>query len=136
MQTISINFIEPQGWQKLSDKQLRFVYQFLAGNFATDEIKTLCLLRWSGTKVINQQDSGAYLLKKRINLFEVTPLPSLSCCRISTGSARYQPCLSESPKSTARVLAKLILVVSRLRSSSSANPIKWMRRGKAGQEKR
>ena len=74
MQTISINFIVPQGWHELSDKQLRYVYQLLADDFATDEIKTLCLLRWSGTKVIGRQDSGAYLLKKGKILFEVTPL--------------------------------------------------------------
>ena len=74
MQTISIDFIVPQGWHELSDKQLRYVYQLLAYEFATDEIKTLCLLRWSGTKVIGRQDSGAYLLKKGKILFEVTPL--------------------------------------------------------------
>ncbi len=72
--TISINFIVPQGWHELSDKQLRYVYQLIADNFATDEIKTLCLLRWSGTKVIGRQDNGSYLLKKGKILFEVTPL--------------------------------------------------------------
>lgn len=74
MQTISINFIVPQGWHELSDKQLRYVYQLLANEFATDEVKALCLLQWSGTKVIGRQDSGAYLLKKGKFLFEVTPL--------------------------------------------------------------
>ena len=74
MQTISINFLVPQGWHELSDKQLRYVYQLLAIEFATDEVKTLCLLQWSGTKVIGRQDSGAYLLKKGKILFEVTPL--------------------------------------------------------------
>ena len=74
MQTISINFIVPQGWHELSDKQLRYVYQLLANEFATDEVKTLCLLQWSGTKVIGRQDSGAYLLKKGKIPFEVTPL--------------------------------------------------------------
>ena len=74
MQTISINFIVPQDWHELSDKQLRYVYQLLANEFATDEVKTLCLLQWSGTKVIGRQDSGAYLLKKGKILFEVTPL--------------------------------------------------------------
>ena len=74
MQTISINFIVPHGWYELSDKQLRYVYQLLADNFATDEIKTLCLLQWSSTKVIGRQDSGAYLLKKGKILFEITPL--------------------------------------------------------------
>lgn len=74
MQTISINFIVPQSWHELSDKQLRYVYQLLADEFATDEIKTLCLLQWSGTKVIGKQDSGSYLLKRGKLLFEVTPL--------------------------------------------------------------
>lgn len=74
MQTISIDFIVPQGWRELSDKQLRFVYDLLAKEYASDEIKTLCLLRWSGTKVIGRQESGAYLLKKGKILFEVTPL--------------------------------------------------------------
>ena len=74
MQNISINFQVPQGWHELGDKQLRYVYQLLADEFATDEIKTLCLLQWSGTKVIGRQDSGAYLLKKAKILFEVTPL--------------------------------------------------------------
>lgn len=72
--SISINFFVPQGWHELSDKQLRYVYQLLANEFAIDEVKTLCLLQWSGTKVIGRQDSGAYLLKKGKILFEVTPL--------------------------------------------------------------
>ncbi len=74
MQTISINFIVPQGWHELGDKQLRYVYNLIAKEYATDEIKTLCLLRWSGTKVIGRQESGTYLLKKSKILFEVTPL--------------------------------------------------------------
>ena len=74
MQTISINFIVPQGWHELSDKQLRYVYQLLANEFATDEVKTLCLLQWSGTKVIGRQENGSYLLKRGKILFEVTPL--------------------------------------------------------------
>ncbi len=74
MQTISINFIVPEGWHELTDKQLRYVYQLIASEFATDEIKILCLLQWTGTKVIGRQDSGAYLLKKGKILFEVTPL--------------------------------------------------------------
>ena len=64
MQKISINFIMPQDWQELSDKQLRYVYELIAKEHTTDEIKTICLLRWSGTKVIGRQDNGTYLLKK------------------------------------------------------------------------
>ncbi len=64
MKTVSINFQIPASWSELSDKQLRYVYQLIADNFATDEIKTLCLLRWSGTKVIGRQEFGSYLLRK------------------------------------------------------------------------
>lgn len=72
MQTISINFILPDDWQELGDKRLRYVYELIAAEHTTDEIKTICLLRWSGTKVIGRQDSGSYLLKKGKLLFEVT----------------------------------------------------------------
>lgn len=74
MQTISINFQVPQGWHELGDKQLRYVYQLLASDCSADEIKTLCLLQWSDTKVIGKQPSGAYLLRKGKTLFEATPL--------------------------------------------------------------
>ncbi len=74
MQTISINFIVPEGWHELSDEQLRFVYQLIAENFDAEEIKTLALLKWSGTRVVGRQESGAYLLPKGKTLFEATPL--------------------------------------------------------------
>ena len=64
----------PQGWHELGDKLLRYVYQLLASDFSADEIKTLCLLQWSDTKVIGKQPSGAYLLRKGKTLFEATPL--------------------------------------------------------------
>lgn len=73
MQTISINFIVPGGWHELSDKQLRYVYQLIASEHNADEIKTLFLLKWSGTKVVGKQDNGSYLLQKGKILFEVTP---------------------------------------------------------------
>jgi len=74
METITIDFHIPTSWSELSDKQLRYVYQLIAQDFATDEVKTLCLLQWSGAKVVGRQDSGSYLLKKGKTLFEVTPL--------------------------------------------------------------
>lgn len=74
MQTISINFILPQDWQELGDKRLRYVYELIAAEHTPDEIKTICLLRWSGTKVIGRQETGTYLLKKGKLLFEVTPV--------------------------------------------------------------
>ena len=74
MQTISINLIVAERWQDLSDKQLRYVYQLIADEFNSDELKTLCLLKWSNLKVIGCQDNGSFLLKKGNILFELTPL--------------------------------------------------------------
>ena len=51
MQTISINFVVPQGWHELSDKQLRYAYSLIASDFASDEIKTLCLLQWAAQRL-------------------------------------------------------------------------------------
>ena len=51
MQTISINLIVPQGWHKLNDTQLRYVYSLIAKDFSTDEIKTLALRKWATPKV-------------------------------------------------------------------------------------
>ncbi|MCH5326932.1 MAG: hypothetical protein J1E29_06990 [Duncaniella sp.] len=74
MQTISLNLIVPERWEDLSDKQLRYVYQLIADEFNSDELKTLCLLKWSNLKVIGRQDNGSFLLKKGNILFELTPL--------------------------------------------------------------
>ena len=51
MNTYSINLIVPQGWHKLDDKQLRYVYSLIAKEFSADEIKTLALLKWATHKV-------------------------------------------------------------------------------------
>ena len=62
MQTTTIDYHVPQGWYELGDtstsgrfqrkKQLRYVYELIAAEHSTDEIKALCLLRWSDTRVI------------------------------------------------------------------------------------
>jgi hypothetical protein len=72
MQTI--NFTVPQGWHELSDKQLQYVYRLLADNYAIDEMKTLCFLRWTGTKVIGKQPSEKYMLRHDDTYFEVSPV--------------------------------------------------------------
>lgn len=74
MPTISINFTVPESWATMSDKQLRYVYQLIAEDFSTDEVKTLFLLKWSGAKLIGRQYNGAYLMKYGKSMFEVTPL--------------------------------------------------------------
>jgi hypothetical protein len=72
MQTI--NFTVPQGWHELTDKQLRYVYRLLADNYEIDELKTLCFIRWTGTKVIGKQPSKKYMLRHDDTYFEVSPV--------------------------------------------------------------
>ena len=44
----AINLIVPRGWHELDDKQLRYLFGLLADDYSSAEIRTLCLLRWSG----------------------------------------------------------------------------------------
>lgn len=74
MKSVHINLSLPESWSELSDKQLRYVFQLLSAEFSSDEIKTLCLLRWSDTKVIGRQQTGSYLLRHRREIFEVKPV--------------------------------------------------------------
>lgn len=74
MKSVSINFSLPENWSELSDKQLRFLFQLIASDLNSAEIKTLAFLKWSDCRVIGRQDSGAYLLRKGRNIFELTPL--------------------------------------------------------------
>lgn len=72
MQAISFDFRIPRSWAELTDKHLRYLYRLISSNLATEEIQLLCLLRWSNVKVIGRHPSGAYLLKHKKDLFEVT----------------------------------------------------------------
>ncbi len=74
MQTISINFIVPQGGTNSPINSYAMFINCSLKNFTSDEVKTLCLLHWTGTKVIGKQNTDGYLLRKGKILFEVTPL--------------------------------------------------------------
>ena len=53
----TINLIVPRGWHELDDKQLRYLFGLLADDYSSAEIRTLCLLGWSGLKVLYRQDN-------------------------------------------------------------------------------
>ena len=53
-ETININLTVPTSWEKLSEKQLRYVFGLIAHGFAIQQIKTYCLFRWSGMDVMQK----------------------------------------------------------------------------------
>ena len=48
----TINLIVPRGWHELDDLQLRFLFGLLADEYSSAEIRTMCLLKWSGLNVL------------------------------------------------------------------------------------
>ena len=61
METRTINIIVSRGWHELDDKQLRYLFGLLADDYSSADIHTLCLLRWSGLKVLYRQDNDFML---------------------------------------------------------------------------
>lgn len=57
----TINLIVPRGGHELDDKQLRYLFGLLADDYSSADIHTLCLLRWSGLKVLYRQDNDFVL---------------------------------------------------------------------------
>ena len=68
-----INLIIPQGWQELNDKQLRYVYRLLSGPYSLPQVKTKCLFRWSGMKVVRRE--GALFVVRTQK--QVSPISTL-----------------------------------------------------------
>ena len=69
MQTLNITL--PTSWAELSDKQLLMVYSLFARDLSTAEVKTLCLMRWNGLKVLATLPRKRFLIKRGK---EVVPL--------------------------------------------------------------
>lgn len=68
----TIDLIVPKGWNDLSDKQLEYLYKLIAEDFDLTDIRLLCLLRWSKTKVIGRSKDGNHLLLNGKTYFEVS----------------------------------------------------------------
>ena len=57
----------------MTQKQLRYLLYLIAEEYTSTEIKTLCLFRWAGHKVISRKQGQFYLRKDKTEFF-VTPL--------------------------------------------------------------
>lgn len=68
-----INITIPKSWQELSDKQLRYVFRLLNGSFTLTQIKTLCLLHWSGMKVL-RKEGAVFIIRYRKKLYPISAL--------------------------------------------------------------
>ena len=65
------NITLPTSWGELTDKQLHMVYNLFARDLSAAEVKTLCLMKWNGLKVLSQLPDKRFLIKRGK---EVVPL--------------------------------------------------------------
>ncbi len=70
----TINFNVPQGWHELSDEQLRYAFTLIAENFTSEEVKILCLFKWSKSRVLKHKARNLFILQQRNDIFEITPI--------------------------------------------------------------
>ena len=60
----SFNITLPTSWAELSDNQLHLVYSLFARDLSAAEVKTLCLMKWNGLKVLSQLPDKRFLIKR------------------------------------------------------------------------
>jgi len=65
------NISLPTSWEELTDKKLLLVYKLFARDLSAAEVKTLCLMKWNGLKVLSQLHDKRFLIKRGK---EVVPL--------------------------------------------------------------
>ena len=63
MKSFNINL--PTSWAELSDKQLFIVYGLFARDLSAAEVKTLCLMKWNGLKVLATLPRHRFLIKRK-----------------------------------------------------------------------
>ncbi len=109
---LNIDLVVPRGWHELNDKQLRYAFGLIAKGFTFDEIKTLCLFRWSGLSVRHRHNADFVCLRRRQDFIvsadqiaEILPtlgwldtIPSQPVCFSRIGRHRsFSPDFSEVP---------------------------------------
>ena len=67
MQTINITV--PRGWHELTQRQLRYLFFLISEGYSSTAIKTLCLFRWSGLRVISRKQGQFYLRLNKTEFF-------------------------------------------------------------------
>ena len=80
LNTQVINITVPDSWENLSDKQADYLFERLSEHRSSDDIKTLCLFRWGGIKLIGRQAPGMWLLRKDKTLFSASADDIVALC--------------------------------------------------------
>ena len=68
-QTLNISI--PKSWQELPDKELRFVFRLLQGNYSLPQVKTLCLLRWGQLRVVHRE-GAVFIMRHQKKNYPIT----------------------------------------------------------------
>lgn len=68
-----LNITLPQGWQSLSDKQLRFVFHLLSREYSLPQIKSKCLLKWANLHVLFR-DGSVFIVEHKGKRYPITAL--------------------------------------------------------------
>ena len=68
-QILNINI--PKSWQELPDKELRFVFRLLQGDYSLAQIKTICLLRWANMRVV-RREGAAFIIRHEKKNYPLT----------------------------------------------------------------
>ena len=55
---ITIDLKAPKGWDELTDNQLRYVFGLISQGLTAPELKTYCLIHWSGMQVMHKYGKG------------------------------------------------------------------------------
>ena len=55
---ITIDLKAPKSWDELTDNQLRYVFGLIAQGLTAPELKTYCLIHWSGMQVLHKYGKG------------------------------------------------------------------------------
>lgn len=70
-QILNVNI--PKSWQELPDKELRFVFRLLQGEYSLAQIKTMCLLRWAHMRVI-RREGAIFIIRCQKKNYPLTAL--------------------------------------------------------------
>ncbi len=60
---INFSIILPATWEELSTEKRTYVYFLLSEGYSPDKIRTFCLLRWSGIRVVGAQGNHRFMVQ-------------------------------------------------------------------------